>query len=146
MCKECGCGEVEHDDNYDLIPVGSEILAANSEYAAHNREHLNELGIVMFNFVGSPGSGKTTMLEKTIPSIASEFNIAVIEGDLETDNDKKRIETLNVPCHQICTHGACHLDAKMVHHAMHELALDSCLLYTSPSPRDLSTSRMPSSA
>jgi len=78
----------------------------------------------MFNLVGSPGAGKTSLLEATIPALAKEFKIAVVEGDLETQNDKERIEKLGVPCYQICTHGACHLDAKMVHHALHELDLD----------------------
>ena len=123
MCKECGCGENNIDEK-GTISVGKEILAENSHIAAHNREHLDRLGVVMFNIVGSPGSGKTTLLEKTIPALKDDLKIAVIEGDLETDNDKNRIDALGVPCYQICTHGACHLDAKMVHHALHELNLD----------------------
>ncbi len=122
MCKECGCGELTHEEN--IIPVGQEILAENAHHAAHNKEHLQEIGVVMFNLVGSPGAGKTTLLEKTIPALSGEFKIAVVEGDLETDRDKQRIDSLGVPCFQICTHGACHLDAKMVHHALHELELD----------------------
>lgn len=124
MCKECGCGEIEHKAETDVIPVGQEILAENARYAMHNREHLEKLGIVMFNIVGSPGSGKTALLERTIPLLKDEFKIAVIEGDLETDNDKERIDALGVLCYQIKTHGACHLDAKMVHNALHELKLD----------------------
>ena len=122
MCKECGCGEINNGEKE--IPVGKEILEENSKFALHNREHLDENGIVMFNLVGSPGAGKTTLLESTIPELAKEFKIAVIEGDLETDRDKQRIDKLGVPCYQICTHGACHLDAKMVHEALHELDLD----------------------
>ncbi|HDG68490.1 MAG TPA: hydrogenase accessory protein HypB [candidate division Zixibacteria bacterium] len=122
MCKECGCGEPER--NEEIIPVAREILEENAHYALHNKEHLRKHGIVMFNFVGSPGAGKTTLLERTIPVLREEFKIAVIEGDLETQNDKERIDRLGVPCYQICTHGACHLDAKMVHHALHELDLD----------------------
>jgi len=106
MCKECGCGEPER--NEEIIPVAREILEENARYALHNKEHLRKHGIVMFNFVGSPGAGKTTLLERIIPALREEFKIAVIEGDLETQNDKERIDRLGVPCYQICTHGACH--------------------------------------
>ncbi len=124
MCKECGCGEVEHSDKQKVIPIGRDILAENSKYAMHNREHLEGIGVVMFNIVGSPGSGKTSLLERTIPELREKFRIAVIEGDLETANDKDRIDALEVDCYQINTHGVCHLDAKMVHHALHELGVD----------------------
>lgn len=124
MCKECGCGEENTATSIQIIEVGREVLVENSHYAAHNREHLDELGITMFNIVGSPGAGKTAVLERTIPVISRERKIAVIEGDLETSFDKQRIEKLGVKCHQINTHGICHLDAKMVHEALHKLALD----------------------
>ncbi len=125
MCKECGCGDFEAQAGVEVVSVGREVLEENSKYAAHNREHVEKHGVVMFNIVGSPGSGKTTLLERTIPALREEFKIAVIEGDLETSRDKERIDALDVPCYQINTHGACHLDAKMVHHALHELGIDS---------------------
>ncbi len=76
----------------------------------------------VMNFLSSPGSGKTSLLESIIPILKSDgFKIAVIEGDVETDLDKKRIDELNVPAYQIITNGTCHLDAKMVSAALNNL-------------------------
>jgi hydrogenase nickel incorporation protein HypB len=74
--------------------------------------------------MSSPGAGKTQLLEQTIEQLAGDFNIAVIEGDLETENDAMRIRDKGVPAIQISTGSACHLDAHMVHAALHELNLD----------------------
>ncbi len=125
MCEDCGC---EHDnEKSEIIDVGIDVLAENKKIAAHNRDKLSKFGIVMINLVGSPGSGKTTLLEKTLPVLKDKIKVSVIEGDLETDNDKTRIDALDVPCYQIKTHGACHLDAEMVHKALHKLELNEAL-------------------
>ena len=100
------------------------LLAANDQQAAHNREHLDRHGVLAINLMSSPGAGKTTLLEKTIQALAGRFRIGVIEGDLETDNDARRIRKQGVPAVQITTGGACHLDAKMVHDALHDIPLD----------------------
>ena len=100
------------------------ILAANDRVATHNRQHFDESGLLAINLMSSPGSGKTSLLEATIDALGSELGFAVIEGDLETENDAARIRAKGVPALQITT----------------------CLLYTSPSPRDVEESRMPSSA
>jgi hydrogenase nickel incorporation protein HypB len=75
--------------------------------------------------MSSPGSGKTALLEATIEALAGELRIAVIEGDLETENDAERIRAKGVPAVQIATGTACHLDAHMVHDALHRLDLDN---------------------
>jgi hydrogenase nickel incorporation protein HypB len=73
--------------------------------------------------MSSPGAGKTSLLEATIEALRGELRIAVIEGDLETENDAERIRAKNVPAIQIATGSACHLDAHMVHDALHQLDL-----------------------
>ena len=76
----------------------------------------------VMNFLSSPGSGKTSLLESIVPILKSDgFRVAVIEGDVETDLDKKRIDKLNVPAYQIITNGTCHLDAKMVNDSLNNL-------------------------
>jgi hydrogenase nickel incorporation protein HypB len=100
------------------------LLAANNNEAGHNRSHLDDHGILAINLMSSPGAGKTALLEATIEALGGEYRIAVIEGDLETENDAARIRAHGVPAIQITTGSACHLDAHMVHHALHELPLD----------------------
>jgi hydrogenase nickel incorporation protein HypB len=99
------------------------LLHANDHTAAHNREHFNKHGVLAVNLMSSPGAGKTSLLEATIDALKDELSIAVIEGDLETENDAARIRAHGVPAIQITTGSACHLDAHMVHDALHELDL-----------------------
>jgi len=80
--------------------------------------------VLALNLMSSPGSGKTALLEATIEAIGDELSIAVVEGDLETENDAERIRAHGVPAVQITTGQACHLDAHMVHDALHEMDLD----------------------
>src|SRR5579859_5820742 len=136
MCEQCGCAvapEVVHvSDNTGAVsarPMRSRsveiltgILSENEHEAAHNREHLDSHGILAVNLMSSPGSGKTSLLEATIDAIGDRFRVAVIEGDLETENDARRIRAKGVPAVQITTGSTCHLDAPMVHDAL--LALD----------------------
>jgi hydrogenase nickel incorporation protein HypB len=102
----------------------TDLLAANRKEALHNREHFDRHGVLAINLMSSPGAGKTALLEATIDQLGTDFAIAVIEGDLETENDANRIRAKGVPAIQINTGSACHLDAVMVHDALHHLRLD----------------------
>ncbi len=119
MCDTCGCG----DPSLVPIEVQESLLAGNDETARHNREHFSEHGVLAINLMGSPGSGKTALLEATARALP-RFRMAAISGDLATDNDARRLEAVGIPARSITTGSACHLDAAMVHHALHHLALD----------------------
>jgi len=111
------------EDGREAISVLHGLLQANDHAAAHNREHFNKHGVLAINLMSSPGAGKTSLLEATIDALKDELSIAVIEGDLETENDASRIRSHGVPAIQITTGSACHLDAHMVHDALHKLDL-----------------------
>ena len=139
MCNTCGCNLtpgnkhlVEAGGQLHKTAAGSEsvhviqgLLKANNEQAMHNRQHFREHGVLAINLMSSPGAGKTSLLEATIDALGTAHRIAVIEGDLETENDAIRIRRKGVPAIQISTGSACHLDAHMVHTALHELDLDA---------------------
>jgi hydrogenase nickel incorporation protein HypB len=107
-----------------VITIERKILAKNDELAAQNRKYLKDKNIFVINIVSSPGSGKTSLLERTIEMLKDKINIAVIEGDLQTDLDAQRVERYNVPVVQIVTNGACHLEAQLVKNAIDKLNLD----------------------
>ena len=112
------------------IEVIGKILSKNDAQAQHNREHFNENRVLCLNLMSSPGSGKTTLLEATIKAFKGKFGISVIEGDLETENDAKRVREAGANAYQITTGQSCHLDAFMVHNALHHLNLgDTDLLF-----------------
>ncbi len=129
MCDTCGCNitpENRHrptSDGREAVSVLKELLDENDRLARHNRTHLTTHGVLALNLMSSPGAGKTALLETTIDALSEEFRIAVIEGDLETENDAKRIRARGVEAVQIATGSACHLDARMVHDALHRLPL-----------------------
>jgi hydrogenase nickel incorporation protein HypB len=124
MCETCGCSAGHtHAKDTETIEVLGRLLDANDRAAGHNCEHFDDHRVVAFNIMSSPGAGKTALLEATIEALKPDFRIAVIEGDLETDNDARRIRAHGVPAVQITTGGACHLDARMVHEALHDLRL-----------------------
>ena len=100
------------------------ILGANDEIAAQNREMFSKRGVVVMNLMGSPGSGKTTLLEQTLARLTG-VRVAVIEGDLFTAKDAERIERAGVDVIQINTAGGCHLDAAMIQKACAALDLDA---------------------
>jgi hydrogenase nickel incorporation protein HypB len=106
------------------VEVLEGLLSQNDHAARHNREHFDRHGVLAINLMSSPGSGKTSLLEATIEALGPEFSIAVVEGDLETENDAERIRARGVPAVQITTGQACHLDAHMVHDALHHIDLD----------------------
>lgn len=122
MCDSCGCSSIGHD-HHGTIPVMENLLSDNDRMADHNRHHFNEHGTLVVNLMSSPGSGKTSLLEATIRAAAGRWRMAVIEGDLETENDADRIRRHGVPAVQITTGMACHLDARMVHEALDGLPL-----------------------
>jgi hydrogenase nickel incorporation protein HypB len=110
------------------LPLVRPLLERNDAEARHNRAHFDAHGVLAVNLMSAPGSGKTLLLEATVRTLREQLPCAVIEGDLETDNDAARIRRHGVPAVQITTGSACHLDAHMVHEALHELALDGLSL------------------
>ena len=105
------------------ISIISKILDKNDHEAGHNREHFNSHNVLSINLMSSPGSGKTALLEALADVVRFEF--CVIEGDLETSRDADRLRAKGIDAHQIQTGSACHLDAFMVHKALHHVDLDS---------------------
>ena len=137
MCDTCGCNVTpgnkhllqpgallaKTSDGKQAITVLKGLLSENDRQAAHNRQHFDSHQVLAINLMSSPGSGKTALLEATIDALRDEFRLAVIEGDLETENDAQRIRARGIPAIQISTGSACHLDAHMVHDALHALDL-----------------------
>jgi hydrogenase nickel incorporation protein HypB len=106
------------------LDVGQKILSENDRCAVENSRLLAEKRLVCFNLISSPGSGKTSLLVRTIQELAGKVRIGVIEGDIQTDLDAQRIRATGAPAIQINTQGACHLSAVQVHGALHQLPLD----------------------
>jgi len=106
------------------IKVVTNILQTNDQITSKNKKLLDEKGIYVINLMSSPGSGKTSLLERIIAKLKNDINIAVIEGDIYTTKDAQRIEAQGVPVVQINTGGACHLDAEMIRGALNSLTLD----------------------
>jgi len=117
MCDDCGCGDPE------LVPVDvhEHILAGNDARAAHLREHFIEAGVLAINLMGSPGSGKTAVLERTAFGFGERYRLGAVSGDLATDNDARRLRAAGILAAPITTGSACHLDAKLVHDALHHM-------------------------
>ena len=124
MCQDCGCSVTLPK----YLPLVQPLLERNDVEARHNRAHFDAHGVLAVNLMSAPGSGKTLLLEATVRTLREQLPCAVIEGDLETDNDAARIRRHGVPAVQITTGSACHLNAHMVHEALHELALDGLSL------------------
>jgi len=115
MCDSCGCG----DPKVVPVDVHERILASNDRTASHNREHFRERHVVAVNLMGSPGAGKTAVLEATARAFAGQARLGVLAGDLATDNDANRLRAAGILAESITTGSACHLDADMIHHALH---------------------------
>ena len=151
MCTTCGCSTTDHDHHHkhdhtheekhshahkhehrhgeagkrNVILIEEDILAKNNRLASFNRALFKEKGIFVLNLVSSPGSGKTSLLERTLNDLSGKLRFAVIEGDQQTDNDAQRIAATGVPVRQINTGAGCHLDAHMIMHGTENFDLDN---------------------
>src|SRR3954447_18860069 len=142
MCGTCGCGESDvrvealqggrdsadgtghshgHEPVGGVVEIETALLAKNQHLAEHNRAWLRERGIVALNLMSSPGSGKTSLLCRTISAVMPFRPVAVIEGDQETRLDAERIRATGAPVVQINTGAGCHLDADMLARGLSEL-------------------------
>ena len=135
MCEDCGCGITDHTAKPPADPIHSHssnpaltdtetvsvlhnILHENNHQAGHIRKHFSKKNVYAVNLMGSPGCGKTSLLEETAKRMKDE--ISVIEGDLETSRDAERLKACGVRAYQIQTGSTCHLDAFMIHDALHQ--------------------------
>ena len=137
MCEICGCADGadhvhvaglpahKHARSDVQVDVMRGLLHENDHEARHNRLHFDAAGVMVVNLMSSPGAGKTSLLVSTITALQGRLSIAVIEGDLETENDARRIRATGAQAVQITTGSACHLDARMVHAALHSIDLRS---------------------
>ena len=107
------------------VDVGKKILIANEEYALKNSRFFTEQKKLCLNMISSPGSGKTTILVKTITELKNTIKIGVIEGDIQTDIDAKRIKATKAPAIQIETGGSCHLSAAQISDALENLPISN---------------------
>lgn len=137
MCATCGCGpnSHHHDHSHDhthesspgkkVVDVEQDILQENNLLAQRNRGFFEGRNILAINLVSSPGSGKTSLLERTLTDLKGELSFAVIEGDQQTANDADRIHATGTKVTQINTGKGCHLDAHMVLHAVQGMKLQA---------------------
>jgi hydrogenase nickel incorporation protein HypB len=123
MCQE---GDRQHETDIVSVDVHQRILAGNDATARHNREHFRKAAVLAVNIMGSPGAGKTAMLEATARALGATRRIGALAGDLETDRDAERLRGAGIAARSINTGSACHLDARMVHHGLHELTWQGC--------------------
>ncbi len=145
MCTDCGCPPPEqhhhghkhehkhadrHHDHHGsgessarTLRIEEDLLAKNNRLAAANRELFRRHNLLVLNLVSSPGSGKTSILERTLADLKAELAFAVLEGDQQTANDAERIAATGVAVHQINTGAGCHLDAHMVGHGVEHFDL-----------------------
>jgi hydrogenase nickel incorporation protein HypB len=110
-----------HDHSHGVVNLAQSLLAKNDALAARNRAWLAGREVLMLNLVSSPGSGKTSLLERTIRDLKSELPMTVIEGDQATDHDAERIAASGAEAIQVNTGTGCHLEANMIEHALRQL-------------------------
>lgn len=108
-----------------VITVERKVLERNDEVANQNRRAFAEHGVFAINIVSSPGAGKTSLLEQTIERLKGKVDLAVIEGDVQTDLDAQRVARYGVPAIQIVTRGGCHLEAGLVREALLNINLST---------------------
>jgi hydrogenase nickel incorporation protein HypB len=126
MCIDCGCGTEPgstHDHKHDgqtsrTLRVEEDLLAKNNRLAANNRQRFAVNQLLVLNMVSSPGSGKTSILERTLSDLGDKIHFSVLEGDQQTANDADRIAATGAPVKQINTGAGCHLDAHMIGHGV----------------------------
>lgn len=122
MCEECGCTLPEEMNKTYSVDINKQVSAVNDAIAQQISRYLNEKAVFCINVMGSPGSGKTTFIEG-IAKFIDTREIAVIQGDLESDVDTQRMSKINIETFQINTHSGCHLNASMVNRALMDLNL-----------------------
>jgi hydrogenase nickel incorporation protein HypB len=111
------------------IQIQGDVMARNDAYAERIRRRLSDTGVAAFNLISSPGSGKTTLLERTLERLDREIPIAVVTGDVQTENDARRLERHTARLVQaVVTDGGCHLDARQIHDAVGALDLSEIRL------------------
>lgn len=127
MCIDCGCSTQDHPDQHQHEPrtirIEEDLLAKNNRLAAGNRQLFAAKQLLVLNLVSSPGSGKTSILERTLTDLKGKFHFSVLEGDQQTANDADRIAATGVPVKQINTGAGCHLDAHMIGHGIENFDL-----------------------
>jgi hydrogenase nickel incorporation protein HypB len=106
------------------VPLERKVLSENDRIAAELRERFRQNGVLCLNLISSPGSGKTTLLEKTLDALPRAERIAVLTGDIQTENDAARLKRFGFPVKQITTGGTCHLDARMIERHLADWRLD----------------------
>jgi hydrogenase nickel incorporation protein HypB len=116
MCEVCGCAGTHRV----AIDVQASLLGENDRVAGHLREHFARDGVLVLNVMGSPGAGKTGLLEATARAVAGRLRFSAVSGDLATALDAERLERAGIVSAAITTGSACHLDAAMVHAALHD--------------------------
>ena len=137
MCRDCGCNQPhdhphphpdhtrdhgdEHGHTHRHVDLATRVLAQNDEAAARNRQWLRAHGVTALNLISSPGAGKTFLLERTLERLRDRTLCAVVTGDLQTDNDARRLSGKGAPVRQIETVNACHLSATQVEELLPDL-------------------------
>jgi hydrogenase nickel incorporation protein HypB len=106
------------------VPLERKVLSENDRIAAELRQRFSEHGILCLNLVSSPGAGKTALLERTLEAFPRDQRVAVLTGDIQTDNDAVRLARFGFPVRQITTGGTCHLDARMIEKALADWRLE----------------------
>jgi len=106
------------------VPLEKKVLSENDRIAAELRKRFHEKGLLCLNLISSPGSGKTALLEKTLEALPKSERVAVLTGDIQTENDAARLRRFGFPVKQITTGGTCHLDARMIERHLADWRLD----------------------
>lgn len=106
------------------VPLERKVLSENDRIAGGLRERFRECGTLCLNLISAPGSGKTSLLEKTLESMPPSERVAVLTGDIQTENDAMRLKRFGFPVKQITTGGTCHLDAAMIERHLADWRLD----------------------
>jgi hydrogenase nickel incorporation protein HypB len=108
----------------ERVPLERKVLSENARIAEDLRARFSAHNILCLNLISSPGSGKTSLLERTLESFAPAERVAVLTGDIQTENDAKRLARFGFPVKQITTGGTCHLDARMIERALADWRLE----------------------
>jgi hydrogenase nickel incorporation protein HypB len=106
------------------VPLEKKVLSENDRIAAELRQRFRENHVLVVNLISSPGSGKTSLLEKTLEALPRSERVAVLTGDIQTENDANRLKRFGFPAKQITTGGTCHLDARMIERHLADWRLD----------------------